>query len=51
MSKGAHNFFSLNINFLGVNWLPKQIIIGLFKAIKTIGQGFGYKLNKTIGLV
>jgi hypothetical protein len=32
MSKGAHDIFALVINFLGFDWQPKQVIIGLFEA-------------------
>jgi hypothetical protein len=37
MSKGALNIFSLVINFLTLDWEPKHVIIGLFKARGTIG--------------
>ncbi len=36
MSKGAHNIFALVINFLGFDWQPKHVTIGLFEAIKII---------------
>ncbi len=36
MSKGAHDIFVFVINFLGSNWQPKQISIGLFEATKII---------------
>jgi len=35
MSKGAHDVFVLVINFLGFDWKPKHVILGLFKATKT----------------
>jgi hypothetical protein len=35
MSKGTHHIFVLVINFLGVDWQPKHITIGLFKASET----------------
>jgi hypothetical protein len=38
MSKGAHDVFTLVIIFLGFDWKPKIIIIGLFEATKIIGQ-------------
>ncbi len=36
MSKGAYNLFVLVINFLGSDWQPKHVTIGLFEAIETI---------------
>jgi len=33
MSKGAHDIFALLINFLGFDWQPKQITIGLIETI------------------
>jgi len=38
ISRGAHDIFVLAINFLGVDWQPKHITIGLFEASETIGQ-------------
>jgi hypothetical protein len=38
MSKGAHDVFVLVISFLGFNWKPKPVTLGLFEAAKTIGQ-------------
>jgi hypothetical protein len=32
MSKGACDIFVIVMNFLGFDWQPKQITIGLFKA-------------------
>jgi len=32
--KGAHDVFALVINFLGLNWKPKQIILGLFEVVE-----------------
>ncbi len=46
MSKGVHDIFALVINFLGSNWQPKQITIGLFKATKIIGQTLANNLTK-----
>jgi hypothetical protein len=37
MSKKVFDIFALVKNFLGVDWQPKHIIIGLFKASETIG--------------
>jgi hypothetical protein len=34
MNKGAHDVFALVVNFLGFNWQPKHIIIGLFETTK-----------------
>jgi hypothetical protein len=38
MSKGAHDVFVFVIIFLGSNWKPKHVTIGLFEVVKTIGQ-------------
>ncbi len=38
MSKGPHDVFVLVIIFLGSDWKPKHVTIGLFKVVKTIGQ-------------
>jgi len=38
MFKGEHDVFALVINILGFDWKLKQVILGLFKAIETIGQ-------------
>ncbi len=35
MFKGAYDVFALVINFLGSDWQPKHVTIGLFKATKT----------------
>ncbi len=35
MSKGAHDVFALVISFLGFDWNPKQITLGLFETTKT----------------
>jgi hypothetical protein len=35
MFKRAHDIFTLVVNFLDVNWQPKQVTIGLFEASKT----------------
>jgi hypothetical protein len=36
MSKGAYDIFALVINFLGTDWQPKHITIGLFEAMDTL---------------
>jgi hypothetical protein len=38
MSKGIYDSFALVINFLGTNWQPKHITIGLFETMDTYGQ-------------
>ncbi len=38
ISKGAYDVFTLIINFLGSDWQPKYVTIGLFEAKETIGQ-------------
>ncbi len=48
MSKGAHDIFVLIINFLGCDWQPKQVIIGLFEAIKITRQALANNLTKKI---
>jgi hypothetical protein len=35
MSKGTHDIFAFVINFLGVDWQPKDITIGLFETTET----------------
>jgi hypothetical protein len=35
-SKGVHDIFALVINFLGFDWQPKQVTIGLFETTKII---------------
>ncbi len=34
-SKGAHDVFALVIIFLGFDWKPKQVTIGLFETTET----------------
>jgi len=46
MSKGAHDIFVLVINFLGSDWQPKQITIGLFEAIEITRQTLANNLTK-----
>jgi hypothetical protein len=48
MSKGAHDIFTLVLNFVGSYWQPKQMVISLFKAIKTIDQTLASKLVKLL---
>jgi hypothetical protein len=38
MSKGAHDVFTLVINFLNEKWQPQHITIELFEANEIIGQ-------------
>ncbi len=38
MSKGAYDIFALVVKFLGTDWQPKHITIGLFEAMDTFGQ-------------
>ncbi len=42
--KGAHAIFAFVINFLGVDWHPKKIIIGFFEAIGIFEQSLAKKL-------
>ncbi len=49
MSKGAQDIFAFVINFLGFDWQPKQITIGLFEATKINGQTLANKLRKFFG--
>jgi hypothetical protein len=46
MSKGAHDIFSFVINFLGCDWQPKHITIGLFEAIEITEQALANNLTK-----
>ncbi len=46
--KGAHDIFTLVLNFVGFYWQPKQMVISLFKVIKTIGQTLANKLVKLL---
>ncbi len=38
MFKGAHDVFVLVINFLGSNWKPKHVTLGLFEDVETKKQ-------------
>ncbi len=44
MSKGAYDVFILVINFLGSDWQPKHVTIGLFEAITTTRQALVWNL-------
>jgi len=48
MSKGAYNVFVLIINFLGNDWQPKHVIIGLFEASETKRQAW-LKFDRFVG--
>ncbi len=43
-SKGAHDIFVLTINFLGVNWQPKHIVIELFETMHISKQSLANNL-------
>jgi hypothetical protein len=38
MSKGTHDVFVLIISFLGFDWKPKHVTLGLFEAIDITKQ-------------
>jgi hypothetical protein len=44
MSKKTHDIFALVINFLGVDWQPKHITIGLFHTSEIIRQVLAKKV-------
>jgi len=46
MLKCAHVIFIFVIIFLGFDWQPKQVTIGLFKAIETTRQALANNLTK-----
>jgi len=48
MSKGAYDVFALVINFLGSDWQPKHLAIGLFEATKTTSQALVRSLTKLL---
>jgi hypothetical protein len=48
MSKGVYDVFALVINFLGNDWQPKHITIGLFETTKTNGQTLVRSLIKLL---
>jgi len=45
MSKGANDVFSLVMNFIGVNWKPKHVMIRLFDTTKRNSQVMALKLQ------
>ncbi len=49
LSKGAYDVFALMINFLNSDWQPKHVTIGLFEAIKIIGQALARSQTKLLG--
>ncbi len=48
MSKEAYELFALVINFLGTNWQPKHIAIGLFGAFDTSWHALTKDLTKLL---
>ncbi len=38
MCKGAHDIFAIIINFVGFDWQPNWVIVGLFEVIKMTSQ-------------
>jgi hypothetical protein len=48
MSKVGHDIFALVIKFLGDDWYPKHITLGLFEPIDIIGQTLVKKLTKLL---
>jgi hypothetical protein len=42
--------FALVINFLGVDWQPKHITLGLFELIDISGQNLANKLTKLLNI-
>jgi hypothetical protein len=38
MSKGAYDIFAIVINFLGKDWQPKHITIGLFETMDNLAK-------------
>jgi hypothetical protein len=48
MSKGNYDIFALVVNFLNVNWQPKQKTIGLFVTTETIRQALAVNLNNLL---
>jgi hypothetical protein len=44
MSKGGHDVFIFIIFFLGSNWKPKHLILGLFELAKTTRQALAISL-------
>jgi hypothetical protein len=48
ISKGAYDVFTLIIIFLGSDWQPKYVTIGLFEEKETIGQAFVKNLTNLL---
>jgi len=48
MSKGAYDVFTLVVNFLGEDWMPKHIIINSFEAFETLGQTLARSLQNLL---
>ncbi len=51
MFKRGYDVFTLVVNFLSSNLQLKHVIIGLFEAIKTIGQALAKKFDIIVGQV
>jgi hypothetical protein len=60
MSKGVHDIFALDINFLGTTWQPKHVSFGFCEetnissqilAIKLIDMLENYNLKTTLLLI
>jgi len=45
MSKGVHDIFTLVINLLGKDYVPKRITIGLFETFETLDQPLATNLQ------
>ncbi len=45
MSKGGHDIFALAINFLGIDWQPKHVTLGLFLCNGYFWLDFGQKID------
>ncbi len=41
---GVHDVFTLVVNFINVDWQPKQVTIGLFEATEISSQTMAVKL-------
>jgi hypothetical protein len=48
MSKGAYDIFALVIKFLGVDWQPKHIAVGLLEASNTSRHALAKGLTKLL---
>jgi hypothetical protein len=49
VSKVGHDIFALVINFLKVDWQPKQITLGVFEPTNTNGQTLAKKIDRIVG--